>query len=177
VINPAAGAILGELPLATADDLDRALDTAARGYRLWRARSAADRSRVLSEAAQLLRQLQGKVIPMSGGDFPLVRPDGVIDFDARYLLEADDGTVIYLQNRGFRWAKTPQAAEKMNRNEPVADDEYYMRVSPKFDVPEGPHSWMSKHVFVGVAEKIPGANRIHYFVVRQGVRSTCNGST
>jgi hypothetical protein len=24
---------------------------------------------------------------------------------------------------------------------------------------------MSRHVFVGVAEKTPGANRIHYFVV------------
>jgi hypothetical protein len=103
---------------------------------------------------------------MSGGDFPLVRADGVIDFDARYLLEAEDGTVIYLQNRGFRWAKTAEAAEKMSRNEPVGDDEYYMRVSPKFDVPDGPHAWMNKYVFVGVAEKIPGANRIHYFVVR-----------
>lgn len=28
-----------------------------------------------------------------------------------------------------------------------------------------PHGWMAKHVFVGVAEKIPGANRIHYFRV------------
>jgi hypothetical protein len=50
--------------------------------------------------------LRGKVIPMSGGDFPLVRPDGVIDFDARYLLEAEDGTLIYQQNRGSRWAKS-----------------------------------------------------------------------
>jgi hypothetical protein len=47
----------------------------------------------------------------------------------------------------------------------VRPDEYYMRVSPKFDVPEGPHEWMSRHVFVGVAEKTPGSNRIHYFVV------------
>jgi hypothetical protein len=39
-------------------------------------------------------------------------------------------------------------------------------VTPKFDVPEGPHAWMGKHVFVGVAEKIPGGNRFHYFVVR-----------
>ena len=31
---------------------------------------------------------------MSGGDFPLVRPDGVIDFDARYLLEAEDGEIL-----------------------------------------------------------------------------------
>src|SRR5450756_716235 len=44
-------------------------------------------------------RLNGRVIPMSGGDFPLMRPNGVIDFDARYLLEADDGAIIYMQNR------------------------------------------------------------------------------
>ncbi len=110
--------------------------------------------------------LRGRVIPMSGGDFPLVRADGVIDFDARYLLEAEDGTVIYMQNRGYRWAMTPEIAEKMSRDEPVAHEDYYMRVLPKFDVPQGPHEWLGKHVFIGVAEKVPGANRIHYFVVR-----------
>lgn len=110
--------------------------------------------------------LRGKVVPMSGGDFPLVRPNGVIDFDARYLLEAEDGTTIYMQNRGFRWARTPEIAERMQKNEAVGPDDYYMRVSPKFDVAAGPLAWMAKHVFVGVAEKIPGANRIHYFVVR-----------
>ena len=108
-------------------------------------------------------EIRGKVIPMSGGDWPLVRPTGVIDFDARYLLELDDGTVVYLQSRGYRWAKTPEIAERMARNEPADPGEYYMRVSPKFDVPEGKHDWLAKHVFVGVAEKIPGANRIHYF--------------
>lgn len=109
-------------------------------------------------------RLNGRVIPMSGGDFPLVRPNGVIDFDARYLLQADDGAVIYMQNRGYRWG-SEEAMAKMSRNEPVAPDEYYMRACPKFDAPEGPHEWLSRHVFVGVAEKIPGANRIHYFVV------------
>ena len=110
-------------------------------------------------------RLNGRVVPMSGGDFPLTRPNGVIDFDARYLLEADDGTIIYLQNQGYRWAANEEAAEKMRQNQPVGFDEYYMRVTPRFDAPEGPHAWMAQHVFVGVAEKIPGANRIHYFVV------------
>ena len=109
-------------------------------------------------------RLNGRVIPMSGGDFPLVRPNGVIDFDARYLLEADDGAIIYLQNRGYRWANE-QAADKLARNEPVEPGEYYMRVSPKFEAPDGPHEWLTRHIFVGVAEKLPGANRIHYFVV------------
>jgi hypothetical protein len=107
--------------------------------------------------------LNGRVVPMSGGDWPLVRPDGVIDFDARYLLELDDGTLIYMQNSGYRWASTPEIGERMARNEPVDPDSYYMRVTPKFDVPAGPHDWLARHVFVGVAEKTPGANRIHYF--------------
>lgn len=110
--------------------------------------------------------LNGRVVPMSGGDFPLTRPDGVIDFDARYLLETDDGAIIYLENRGYRWARSPEIADRMKSNEPVEFQDYYMRVTPRFDAPEGPHAWMSRHVFVGVAEKIPGANRIHYFVVR-----------
>ncbi len=109
-------------------------------------------------------RIRGRVIPMSGGDYPLVRPNGVIDFDARYLLEADDGTPIYLQSRGYRWAEG-EVAERMARNEEVGADEYYMRVSPKFDVPEGPHEWLGKHIFVGVAEKVPKANRIHYFML------------
>lgn len=109
-------------------------------------------------------RIRGIVRPMSGGDYPLVRPNGVIDFDARYVLEADDGTPIYLQSRGYRWAEG-DAMARMSRNEEVAPDEYYMRVSPKFDVPEGPHDWLAKHIFVGVAEKIPRANRIHYFMV------------
>ena len=109
--------------------------------------------------------IKGRVIPMSGGDWPLLRPDGVIDFDARYMLELDDGTVIYMQNRGYRWAYTPEVAERMARGKHAEPHEYYMRVTPKFDVPEGPHDWLSRHVFVGVAEKIPGANRIHYFVI------------
>jgi hypothetical protein len=109
-------------------------------------------------------RIRGRVIPMSGGDYPLLRPNGIIDFDARYLLEADDGTPIYLQSRGYRWAEG-DAMDRMSRNEDVAPDEYYMRVSPKFDVPEGPHDWLAKHIFVGVAEKLPRANRIHYFMI------------
>ena len=56
VLNPATGAVLGELPLADAADLDRALDAAARGFKLWRATPANDRARVLKKAADLMRE-------------------------------------------------------------------------------------------------------------------------
>ena len=60
--------------------------------------------------------IKGIVVPNSGGDFPWVRPDGVIDFDARYLLQTDDGANIYFQSRGYRWG-TPEAMAKMARRE------------------------------------------------------------
>jgi succinate-semialdehyde dehydrogenase/glutarate-semialdehyde dehydrogenase len=56
VVNPATGAVLGELPLADAADLDRALAAADRGYRLWKRATADDRARVLKGAANLIRE-------------------------------------------------------------------------------------------------------------------------
>jgi succinate-semialdehyde dehydrogenase/glutarate-semialdehyde dehydrogenase len=56
VVNPATEETLGELPLADAADLDRALDAARRGFRLWRDAPAQQRAAVLSGAAALLRQ-------------------------------------------------------------------------------------------------------------------------
>src|SRR5262249_23245516 len=56
VVNPASGEPLGQLPLATPADLDRALDAAARGYRIWRAKTAEERGNVLAGAARLLRE-------------------------------------------------------------------------------------------------------------------------
>jgi succinate-semialdehyde dehydrogenase/glutarate-semialdehyde dehydrogenase len=54
VRNPATGEALGELPLADAADLDRALDTAARGFRIWRDSTPQQRAAVLQGAARLL---------------------------------------------------------------------------------------------------------------------------
>jgi succinate-semialdehyde dehydrogenase/glutarate-semialdehyde dehydrogenase len=54
VLNPATGASLADLPLANADDLDRALETADRGFKIWRRAPAAERAAVLQGAARLL---------------------------------------------------------------------------------------------------------------------------
>jgi hypothetical protein len=108
--------------------------------------------------------IRGRVLPASGADWALMRPDGVIDFDARYMLEADDGTPIYIQNRGFRWGDAEVMAA-MARHEPVDPSRYYMRTAPKFEAPKGPHDWLNRHVFVGAGEKTPDGNQIHYFKV------------
>jgi succinate-semialdehyde dehydrogenase / glutarate-semialdehyde dehydrogenase len=56
VLNPATGATLGELPLVSAADLDRALAAAEKGFRIWRRASADERAAVLSGAARLIRE-------------------------------------------------------------------------------------------------------------------------
>ncbi len=58
VINPATEEVLGELPLADAADLDRALETAAKGFKIWRDSSAQQRAAVLQGAAKLLGERQ-----------------------------------------------------------------------------------------------------------------------
>jgi len=56
VVNPATGDTLGELPLADAPDLDRALEAAQRGFRLWRDATPQVRAAVLQTAARLLTE-------------------------------------------------------------------------------------------------------------------------
>src|SRR5262245_47834670 len=56
VINPADGKTLGELPLASKADLDRALDAAGRGFRIWRRTPVEERAKVLRGAAALIRE-------------------------------------------------------------------------------------------------------------------------
>jgi succinate-semialdehyde dehydrogenase / glutarate-semialdehyde dehydrogenase len=54
IINPATGETIGEVPLADAADLDRALDTAQRGFKIWRVSTPQQRAAVLQGAAQLM---------------------------------------------------------------------------------------------------------------------------
>ncbi len=56
VHNPATGEVIGTVACATRADLDRALAAAERGFRVWRKVSPFERSKVLREAARLLRE-------------------------------------------------------------------------------------------------------------------------
>lgn len=54
VLNPSTGGVLGELPHASAADLDEALAASARGFETWRKMSAVDRGAILQRAAALI---------------------------------------------------------------------------------------------------------------------------
>lgn len=56
VVNPATGKVLGKLPHASKADLDAALAAADKGFKVWKAMSAYDRSNIMRKAAALLRE-------------------------------------------------------------------------------------------------------------------------
>ncbi len=110
-------------------------------------------------------RLEGEVVAGSGGDWPLFRADGVVVFDARYLLRARDGGLIQLTNRGFARAATPEVQQRINRGEEVDPASNYFRLSPVFETSPGPHDWLTRSVIVGSGEKHADYSLFHYFVV------------
>lgn len=109
-------------------------------------------------------RLNGHVLPDSGGDWARLRPDGVLELDARYTLEADDGTLITLIAQGYRWGPA-ELMQAQARGEVIDPADYYMRVTPRFVVGEGPHEWLARHIFVGLGGRTATGNRIDYYTV------------
>ncbi len=112
--------------------------------------------------------LNGKVLPDSGGDWAMFRPDGTLSFDARYMIEENDGSLILIHNRGFLWGKHPDTMDKIrnwifNNGPVVPEDEYYLRASPTFEVSEGKHDWLTRHVIVGVGKRKEHGNTLRYY--------------
>jgi succinate-semialdehyde dehydrogenase/glutarate-semialdehyde dehydrogenase len=56
VLNPATGETLGQLPLASKADLDRALEATRKAWPVWRALGPQVRGKILHKAADLLRE-------------------------------------------------------------------------------------------------------------------------
>jgi hypothetical protein len=129
------------------------------------------RSAVYVDSGEFLGpRLKGKAVPNSGGDYAYFRPDDTAVFDARYMLEEEDGTLILVNNRGFLWGRTPDVMGRLRKwafqgGAPVPHAEYYLRASPTFEVSTGKHDWLTRHVFIGVGERKPDGNLVRYFAL------------
>jgi len=56
VVNPSSGTVIARLPLATREDLDRALAAAEGAFQSWRRTSPLERSKILRRVAELVRE-------------------------------------------------------------------------------------------------------------------------
>jgi succinate-semialdehyde dehydrogenase / glutarate-semialdehyde dehydrogenase len=64
VVNPSTGEPIGTVAHADKSDLDRALEAAEKGFKLWRKISAFDRSKVMRKAADILRERAAAIAPL-----------------------------------------------------------------------------------------------------------------
>ena len=95
--------------------------------------------------------ISGKVLPF-GADFQTIRPNELIDLEAKYAFETDDGAIVYVENKGMRFGPV-ELLQKLKRGEPVDPKLIYFRTVPKFETGHEKYRWLMEHVFVGSAAR------------------------
>jgi Protein of unknown function (DUF3237) len=137
------------------------------------ARVSVTAARVLSSGPEGLRRyvpitggavdgpsLKGEVLA-GGGDSQLVRPDGVFELEARYVIRTWDGVDFGVLNRGLRHGPADVMA-RLAQGQPVAPHEYYCRTAPRFDVPaDSPYQWLNRAIFIANVERLPDVVVVH----------------
>ncbi|MCP5144637.1 MAG: DUF3237 domain-containing protein [Gammaproteobacteria bacterium] len=108
-------------------------------------------------------RLNGKVVSRSGGDWPRMWQSGLIEFEAHYMLEADDGSPIYIHNTGIAYAAPETIAAIEKGEQPQVAP--YCRITPRFEAAPGPYEWMTRTMFVGTGERRGNHSVFDYYVV------------
>lgn len=90
--------------------------------------------------------ISGRVIA-GGGDFPVLRPDGVEMVDALYRIRTDDGVTIIIHNRGLTYPGAHPGEERY-------------RLTPEFIAPVGKYDWLNRSVFIATLTDVPPALRL-----------------
>jgi hypothetical protein len=98
-------------------------------------------------------RLRGRVLP-GGGDWLLLRTDGVLELDLRITLETDDNALIYMTFQGLRHGP-PDAIAALGRGEAVDPARYYFRTLPRFETSTETYAFLNRIVTVGVGEARP----------------------
>ena len=99
-------------------------------------------------------RLRGKVLP-GGGDWTLLRSDGVLDLDLRITLETDDGVLIFMSSLGLRHGP-PDVLAALARGESVDPSRYYFRTTPRFETSAQPYAFLNRLIAIASGDRRPG---------------------
>src|SRR4030095_10138585 len=98
-------------------------------------------------------RLRGKVLP-GGGDWLLVRSDGVLERDLRITLETEDHALIDMRFQGLRHGPADVIAA-LGRGEVVDPARYYFRTLPRFETSTETYGYLNRVNTVGMGEARP----------------------
>ena len=95
--------------------------------------------------------INGKVCPF-GADFQIIRPNELLELEAKYAIETDDGAIVYIENKGLRFGPV-DLLQKLKRGEPVDPKLIYFRTVPKFETGSEKYRWLMENLFIGSAAR------------------------
>lgn len=109
-------------------------------------------------------QFKGKILN-NGADWQLVDSIGLANIDTRYLLQTDDGALVYLQTKGYRHGPA-EVLRKVAAGEPVDPSQYYFRLTMQFETSDPKYAWLNGVVGVGSAMRLKQAVVYDAFLVK-----------
>ena len=109
-------------------------------------------------------RLNGKVLA-GGADFQLILDGGTqAHLDARYVIELDDGSRVFVQNTALRVASLENSQRIMN-GQPVNPEEIYFRGQPKLEATTPAWAWLSESQFIGTGRRAPDGVYLSFYRV------------
>ncbi|THD68200.1 MAG: DUF3237 domain-containing protein [Bradyrhizobium sp.] len=96
-------------------------------------------------------EITGKVCAF-GADFQIIRPNELIELEAKYAFETDDGAVVYIENKGLRFGPV-ELLQRLKRGEPVDPKLIYFRTAPRFETGSARYRWLMENLFIGSAAR------------------------
>src|SRR5262245_24462433 len=89
-----------------------------------------------------------------GGDWTLLRSDGVLELDLRVTLETDDGALIRMTSFGLRHGP-PDVLAALARGESVDPSGYYFRTAATFETSAAPYAFLNRLIAIAGGDRRP----------------------
>jgi hypothetical protein len=97
-------------------------------------------------------RLSGRILP-GGADYQIIRPGGLTELHARYVVETPSG-LVYVENTGIRFGPA-EALERIRQGLPVDPALIYFRSAPRFETAARDLGWLTTSLFVASGARHP----------------------
>ena len=106
-------------------------------------------------------RLSGRVLG-GANDYQIIRRDGVLELQARYVIETASKALIYVENTGMRDGPADLLAAQA-RGELVDPAKIYFRAIPRFETAAHEYQWLTRRMFVSAGARFPDRVEIRFF--------------